>query len=164
MFLCCKYLKIDSVTIPKHTFIAVPEAIINAGGKPIFVDETWSGAYQLKPYPIWDSACRLTNNMFTGGYWCISFQYRKHIPIGKGGMILTNDSIAAEWFRRARFHGRLGNKPIELDPPTIIGWNMYMTPEQASRGIILMNELPSKNEDLKFEYPDLSNFECYKCH
>jgi hypothetical protein len=37
----------------------------------------------------------------------------------------------------------------------VIGWNMYMTPEQASRGLLLKLNLKEKNIK-KINYPDLS--------
>ena len=39
-------------------------SIIHSGGEVIFEDKDWSGIYQLKPYPIYDAAKRLTSVMF----------------------------------------------------------------------------------------------------
>jgi hypothetical protein len=44
------------VEIPKRTYVGVPYAIIEAGGRPTFRDENWIGFYQLKPLPVWDCA------------------------------------------------------------------------------------------------------------
>ena len=49
-----------TVTIPKFTYLSVPAMIRNAGGIVAFEDLEWQGNYQLKPFPIWDSARRLT--------------------------------------------------------------------------------------------------------
>jgi len=40
----------------------------------------------------------------------------------------------------------------------ILGWHMYMTPEDAARGILLMDKLPEVNEDSgdSNKYSDLS--------
>jgi hypothetical protein len=38
----------------------------------------------------------------------------------------------------------------------MIGWNMYMTPEDASRGIRIFKTLPSNNRDIANNYQDLS--------
>ena len=51
----------------------------------------------------------------------------------------------------------------------MIGWNFYMMPELAARGLLLMNqfyqgETPKKNEDLEMPYPDLSKFPIYTQH
>ena len=82
IFLCCKYLNIETITIPRKTYLSVPQAIINAGGKVKLEDVKWEGQYQLKPYPIFDSALRFTANMYISGtFSCLSFHYKKHLPI-----------------------------------------------------------------------------------
>jgi hypothetical protein len=50
----------------------------------------------------------------------------------------------------------------------MLGWNFYMMPELAARGMLLMgqfyntNGTKKQNEDLELPYPDLSKFEIYK--
>lgn len=163
IFLCCKYLKVNEVTIPKRTYVSVPCSIIHAGGKVNFENLRWRGAYQLKPYPIWDSAKRLTSGMYTSGnYLCLSFHAKKLLPIGRGGMILTDNKDAVKWFKMARFDGR-HEITLEEDHFDIIGWNCYMTPEQAARGLLLATFLPEHNEDPpEEEYNDLSQYKMYK--
>jgi len=137
LFLCCLYLKVKEVTIPKKTYFSVPMSIIHAGGYVKYEDLDWTGAYQLKPYPIIDSAMRFKKNMcIPGTFHCLSFHYAKHIPIGRGGMILTDDEVAAAWFRVMRNDGRR-EIPKEKDNVKLFGWNFYMTPEQAARGLSL---------------------------
>ena len=63
LFLCCVYLKVSKVTIPSKTYVSVPCSIIHAGGHVEFEDINWIGQYQLKPYPIYDFACKLSNNI-----------------------------------------------------------------------------------------------------
>lgn len=166
MFLCCKWLEVEEVTIPKKTYVSVPCSVIHAGGKVKFENVDWIGEYQLKPYPIYDSACRLKRDMHKPGtYRCLSFQSRKHLPIGRGGMILTDDEDAAKWFKLARFHGR-HEKPLMEDTPAMIGWNFYMDPPRAARGLELLSNYISVDrdgkEDLVFNYPDLSEFGLYE--
>ena len=159
LFLCCLYLKVTEVTIPKRTYFSVPFGIKHAGGRVKFEDREWSGAYRLKPYPIIDSAVRFRRNMYVPGlFHCLSFHYSKHIPIGRGGMMLTDNRKAAEWFRKMRNDGRR-EIPKELDRVRLSGWNFYMTPEQAARGLSLFfwrihgkKDLP----DIDMGYEDLS--------
>lgn len=137
LFLCCLYFKVKEVTIPKKTYFSVPMSIFHSGGTVKYEDLNWIGAYQLKPYPIIDSAMRFKKDMFKPGlFQCLSFQYSKHIPIGRGGMILTDDKKAARWFRVMRNDGRR-EIPKEKDRVKLWGWNFYMTPEQAARGLSL---------------------------
>jgi hypothetical protein len=49
----------------------------------------------------------------------------------------------------------------------MLGWNFYMMPELAARGVLLMgqfydnNNNPIHNEDKEMAYPDLSKFKIY---
>lgn len=162
LFLCCVYMKVEIVFIPKRTYLSVPQSIIHAGGKPVFEDRLWRGVYQLEPYPIWDAAKRLTRGMYQKGqFMCLSFHIKKHLPIGKGGMILTDSPEAVEWFKRARYEGR-GELFYKEDDLTMLGWNMYMTPEQAARGLYLMQNYEDNVPDQLEVYRDLTEFTIFK--
>jgi len=154
LFLSCKYLGVKEVTIPCRTYVSVPCAIIHAGAKVRFEDIAWDGIYQLKPYPIYDGACEFCRGMYRGGFHCLSFSSNKPVNIGKGGMILTDDAQAVEWFRLARYCGR-HEMPHQQDTFAMVGWNLYMTPEQAARGIHLMCHVKDQNPNLQNEYQDL---------
>lgn len=159
--------KIDNqiVYIPKHTYPSVPCSIIHAGLMVGWSDDKWEGEYELSPFDIWDSALIFKKGMYHGGFQCLSFHIKKHLPIGRGGMILTDNKDAVDWFRRARFDGR-NPVPLMEDSFTMLGWNMYMEPAEAARGIQLFEVLRNKDlPDLKVEdqkYPDLSKFEIYE--
>lgn len=164
LFLCCKYLEVKEVTIPSQTYLSVPMSIIQSGGEVIFDKRPktnhWSGIYQLSPYPIYDSSKRLTSNMYIpGSYMCLSFHIKKNLKIGKGGMILTDDLEAVKWFKRARYEGR-SEKFYKEDDIRNIGWNMYMTPQEAAHGLCLMQNYPDHVPD-QYEingYRDLTEF------
>ena len=168
LFLCCTYLDVKEVTIPCKTYLSVPMSVLHSGAKVVF-DKTpsinhWNGVYQLKPYPIYDSAKRLTSNMYIkDSFMCLSFHIKKQLPIGKGGMILTDDADAVEWFKRARYEGR-SEVYYKEDNVKTLGWNMYMTPQQASTGLALFQNYPEHNADLeeKNGYRDLTEFDVFK--
>lgn len=174
LFLALYYEKIKGkyITIPSRTYPSVPCEIIHAGGKVEFESvegKTIKGAYQLKPTKVWDSALRFTSNMYMPNtHMCISFTGPyKHLKLGKGGAILTDDYSAYMWFKRARFSGRR-ECSYHDDYFDMIGWNFYMMPELAARGLLLINQFynldgtPKHNEDLELSYPDLSKFDIYK--
>ena len=162
LFLSCVYREVAEVTIPARTYISVPAAIVHAGGKVRFEDFAWKGAYRLEPTDITDSALRMRRGMFWGGLYCVSFHARKHIRIGRGGMVLTDDALAANWLRKARFDGRTGSIPFMEDQVTFLGWNAYMTPEQAARGLQQLEHHPDDAPDLEPDYPDLSKLPVFR--
>ena len=154
------------VYIPCRTYLSVPQSIIHAGFEPVFDcrKDDWSGIYQLEPYRIYDSAKRLTSNMYIeGSLMCLSFHMKKTLAIGKGGMILTDSEEAVRWFKMARYEGR-SEKLYHEDDITMVGWNMYMTPQQASHGLALMQNYPLDVPDLGENngYRDLTEFSVFK--
>ena len=151
-------MKNEFIEIPSYTYCSVPMQIKHAGFNPKFKDIQWSGVYQLKPFDIWDGAVRWTKGMYKGGFHIVSFQLKKRIPIGRGGMILTDDPAAAEWFRKMTYDGRDLNIGYMEDDFQYCGYHYYMTPEDAARGIILMDQVPKKNLDSgnNRTYSDLS--------
>lgn len=154
IFLCCKYLSVDSVVLPARTYVSVPMAVIHAGGRVYFEDRPWSGVYQLKPYGIFDGAKRFRRGMYEGGLHCLSFHAKKILNIGKGGMILTDDEKAVEWLQKARYDGR-EEKPYGKSQIKTLGWHMYMLPRDAAWGLQLMDSVADFNDDQMEDYHDL---------
>ena len=147
LFLCLKYLKAKGdITIPARTYASVPMQILHAGCKPIFEDYKWYGSYQLKPYHIWDSAIEFTEGMYNGGYQVLSFQIKKTLPIGRGGMILLDDYEAYTWLKKASYDGRDLTIPYDEDDFICPGWHYYMTPEDAARGLLLFEKTNKQNK------------------
>jgi hypothetical protein len=72
-------------------------------------------------------------------------------------MILTDDAEAADTLRRMRYDGRApGVSPAE-DMFDVPGWHVYMIPEDAARGLMLMANVRDAYEDIPWDnYPDLS--------
>lgn len=162
LFLSCVYSQVNETLIPARTYISVPASIIHAGGTVAFEDYEWTGTYRIQPYAIVDGALRFRRGMYGGGYHMLSFHMRKHLKIGRGGAILTDDLKAADWFRKARFDGRTGTVPFMQDQVAFLGWNCYMLPEQAARGLQLLEAMPDDNPDLTPDYPDLRSLPVFQ--
>lgn len=169
LFLCLQYhVKAlgysGPVKIPSHTYPSVPCSIINSGLQVEFENKEWAGVYELEPLKIIDAALRLKKGMYQPGTMlCLSFHAKKHLPIGRGGMILTDDPKAQEWLKLARFDGR-EEVPLSESKLPIVGWNMYLTPEQAARGLMLFQAFKGAEDlDSKAQgYPDLSKVGAYR--
>jgi dTDP-4-amino-4,6-dideoxygalactose transaminase len=166
-----KSIESSIITIPSRTYPSVPCEIIHAGLKVAFKPvkgKTLKGAYNLEGSNVWDSALSFTSEMYKPNtHMCISFTGPyKHFKLSKGGAILTDDHEAYLWFRRARYSGRR-ECSYHDDNLDMLGWNFYMMPELASRGVLLMGQFydiegkPKHNEDLELPYPDLSQFPIY---
>jgi dTDP-4-amino-4,6-dideoxygalactose transaminase len=163
------------IHIPSRTYPSVPCEIIHAGGKVRFEESfngTIRGSYNLWPTRVYDSALRFTTGMYEPNtHQCLSFTGPyKHLKLGKGGAILTDNEHAYRWFKKARFSGRdeCSYHEDDFDKFPVIGWNFYMMPEIAARGLLLIQQFynqdgtPKHNKDLELPYPDLSKFKIYK--
>ncbi len=175
--LCCQCPSLQvktlpEIEIPAVTYPSVASAIVHAGGRVKFYhDNRWQkiGWYELHPTGIVDSAKYMARGMFDEikkllnkefVYICLSFHAKKSIPIGRGGVILTDDEEVSKWVRAARFDGR-HEKPLQDDIMVMAGWNCYMTPEQASRGLVLMQWLTDYNVLEADPYTDLSQYKFF---
>ena len=160
-----KNIKGKEVWMPNKTYPGVACSVIHAGGKINFTKDPWDGVYEIFPHGVIDGALRFKRGMFIGGFHCLSFHIKKLLPIGRGGMILTDNESAYKWFKLARFDGR---EPVPLQEQKefmVIGYNFYMPPSDAARGLQLLQALGDRElADIPVEsqgYPDLSKFPIY---
>lgn len=159
------------IWIPKHTYPSVPCEIIHAGGRVLFHDspKILKGEYPLMNTKVWDSALTFTHDMYQEGQTqCLSFTGAyKHLKLGKGGAILTDSEEDYLWYKRARFSGRRECSYHE-DDLDMLGWNFYLLPEIAARGVRDMQQFydregkPRDMPDIELPYPDLSKFKIYQ--
>lgn len=166
---------LKQIVLPANTYPAVPCEVKHAGFNvnwQEFKTKMLKGAYNLYPTKVWDSALSFTADMYKPNtFMCLSFTGAyKHLKLGKGGAILTDDEKAYKWFKKARFSGRSECSYHEdnFDANPVIGWNFYMPHETAARGLMLMNQFynldgtKKHNEDIELPYPDLSQFKIYQ--
>jgi hypothetical protein len=54
--------------------------------------------------------------------------------------------------------------PYNEDNVSFLGWNMYMTPEDAARGLLIFDQLDEINEDVcnQNDYHDISGKDVFK--
>lgn len=147
------YSSVTDIILPTNTYVGVAMSALHAKKKIQFRDYRWEGSYRIEPTNIYDSAKLLTSNMYIPGtLMCLSFHYKKHLKIGRGGAILTDSKKAYDWFTLARNSGRKSNSSLKSQYFTTLGYNMTLHPELAEKGSKLLQELPAENEPLPFEY------------
>ena len=118
----------------------------------------WEGEYHIGGTKTIDAAVLWQKGMYKGGFQCVSFQIKKRIPIGRGGLILTDDKEAYDWLKLAVYDGR--DMSIPYDKPGHVkmqGWHYYMTPEDAARGLILMDAIKEEGFTATYKnYPSIT--------
>jgi dTDP-4-amino-4,6-dideoxygalactose transaminase len=165
--LCFHYLRAKGkVVVPNKTYPSVPMTAMKCGLQIEWNDRPWLGHYQLEPFPIIDASLAFHSNLYTKGlFYCLSFQQKKRLGIGRGGMILTDDKAAYDWLKRACHDGRTPGVRWHQDNISMIGYHYYMTPDDAARGILLFNSLNPKDQLFQGgsdNYPSIDQFEVFK--
>lgn len=163
--LCLRYLKRPAMTCPKRTYLSVPMLAKKLGIGLYWTDKQWQDYYQVST-GIYDAAVMWRENSYIhGSFMCLSFQYQKHLSLGRGGMILCPSKESAEALKRMSYDGRLPNIPWrEQGNISEVGFHYYMTPETAQLGLQKL-EAAIKTEPRKWtinDWPDISNYNCFK--
>ena len=133
------------INVPVHTYMSVPMMLHKIGQPWQFVDNKWIDWYSLDPLPIIDAAFMWRRNSYQPDtLTCVSFQNKKHIAIGRGGVILTDSKDNYDRLQRLCRDGRDPKLLQNEDDVKEIGYHYYMTPEDAARGILLFDHLHDK--------------------
>lgn len=163
--LCLRHLSVNNtIYIPKRTYVSVPFTAEKLNLKWKWTDQEWHNYYYIGNTNIIDAAVYWQENSYiTGSYMCLSFQFRKHLSLGRGGAILCESEQDYIALKKMSYDGRLPNIPWAEQNITSIGYHYYMTPETAQDGI---NKLPDaiSNPPRKWswtDYPDLSKMEVF---
>ena len=102
--------------------------------------------------------------ILSGTLMCLSFQYQKHLSLGRGGMILTDKKNARDELKKMSYDGRESDIPWRDQNIKSIGYHYYMTPETAQLGL---DKLPEaiKNEPRQWsieDWPNIQEMEVFK--
>lgn len=156
--LSMRYKNLRIATVPKHTYLSVPMTVHKIGGIVGWTNAKWEEYYHLGK-GIYDAAVLWRENSYVENtFMCVSFQWRKHLSLGRGGVILLDDKEAYETLIKMVYDGRSrdarwANQDIEM-----MGYHYYMTPETAKLGLDKLNEAigtEAKKWSWK-DYPDLT--------
>ena len=155
----------ELVTIPEYTYMSVPMMLEKIQQPWQFSRQKWELFYQLDPLPVIDAAYLWEKNSYqSNSLTIISFQYKKHLPIGRGGIVLTDDLAHYNRLQKLCRDGRDRTLAWSQDDITEIGYHYHMTPEDAARGILLFDYLHDKPVDLKGwrDYKPLTEYSVFK--
>lgn len=153
------------INVPVYTYMSVPMMLEKLGQPWQFDSIKWDPYYYLDPLPIIDAAYHWQQNTYVAGtLMVISFQYKKHLPIGRGGIVLTDNKNHYDRLQKLCRDGRDRTLAWSNDDITEIGYHYHMTPEDSARGILLFDQLHDKPVDLKnwTDYKPLTEFSVFK--
>ena len=163
--LCLRYSKIKHFSVPKRTYVSVPLLANKLNITFEWKEEQWQDYYYLGNTNIIDAAVLWKRDSYIPEtLMCISFQYKKHLNLGKGGIILTNNKKDAIMLKKMSYDGRVSNIPWREQNIDTMGYHYYMTPETAEEGL---KKLPAaiETEPKKWkvtDWQDLTKMEIFK--
>lgn len=161
---CLRYTKEEIIKVPYRTYISIPFLASKLSIKLEWKDENWNDYYYISEKIIDAAVLWKKDSYIENTFMCISFQYRKHLNLGRGGMILCPDKNSYYKLKKMIYDGRDPNVPWREQNIDSVGYHYYMTPETASKGIEklpeAMNRIPKKWEIT--EWPDLRKMKVFK--
>lgn len=162
--LCLRMAKAEYITCPVRTYLSIPMLANKLGIELRWRQSSWVDFYPVYEN-IYDAAVLWRENSYLpGSFMCLSFQYQKHLSLGRGGMILCPDIESYTQLKKMSYDGRLPDVPWREQNIQTMGFHYYMTPETAALGL---TKLPiaketSPREWVYTDWPDLRNMEVFK--
>ena len=163
--LCLRYKDVKKIILPKRTYLSIAFLAQKIGIDLEWKDEKWVNYYYLGETNIIDAAVLWKRDSYISGtLMCLSFQYQKHLSLGRGGMILTDNKKVRDDLKRMSYDGRDPDIPWRDQNIRTVGYHYYMTPETAQLGL---DKLPEaiKTEPKEWaiqDWPDLQKMDIFK--
>jgi len=167
--LCLRLSNVRFINVPVRTYISIPFLAKKLDIRLEWKDEDWTDYYYLTEntahWKIVDAAVLWKKNSYISGtYMCVSFQFQKHLSLGRGGMILTDNENSAEALKKMSYDGRHPDVPWRDQNIQTMGYHYYMTPETAKLGLAKL-ETAIKEEPRKWvisDWPDLREMKVFE--
>ena len=163
--LCLRQQEVLTLIVPKRTYLSVPMLANKLNIRLQWNDEQWEDYYWLECTNIIDAAVLWKKDSYIPNtFMCVSFQFQKHLSLGRGGIILTDNKEAAIELKKMSYDGRLPNVPWRNQNIDTMGYHYYMAPEIALMGLNKLEKAintPPKKWSID-EWPDLTEMEIFK--
>ena len=142
--LCMIYKNLKMATVPKQTYLSIPMTVHKVGATVGWTDTKWEEYYHLGK-DIYDAAVLWRKDSYVSqSFMCVSFQYRKHLSLGRGGAILLDNKEAYDTLIKMGYDGRSRDARWADQDVEMMGYHYYMTPETAQLGLDKLEDAKSK--------------------
>jgi dTDP-4-amino-4,6-dideoxygalactose transaminase len=162
--LCLRLTNVNSISVPKHTYLSIPFLSDKLFIKRYWSDENWVDYYYLTDRVIDAAVLWKKNSYIPNTFMCVSFQYQKHLSLGRGGVILCDNIEDYIQLKKMSYDGRIPNIPWREQDIDTIGYHYYMTPETAENGLNKL-ETAINTEPRQWvlsDWPDLTKMNIFK--
>ena len=155
----CLKLSSEIATVPKQTYISIPFMLEKIQHPWEFVNNKWEDYYKLTPTIIDAATLWRKNSYIPETKMCLSFHYKKHLNLDRGGIILLDNEEDAKLLTKMAYDGRERNNiPWSEQNISVVGYHYYMTPDKAKLGLEKFKKAILKTAPtITYEtYPDLT--------
>jgi len=154
--LCLRHKSVRKITVPNRTYLSIPFLAQKLNIDLEWEFEEWKDYYYVSENIIdaavlWKEKSYIPNTMM-----CLSFQFQKHLSLGRGGMILLDNEQDAISLKKMSYDGRLPNIPWRNQDIDTIGYHYYMTPETAALGLEKFKTL----QHVRWAHQSWSDYPC----
>jgi dTDP-4-amino-4,6-dideoxygalactose transaminase len=162
--LSLRYTKADKISVPKNTYLSIPFLANKLNIKREWRDENWLNYYYLTDHVIDAAVLWKPKSYISGTYMSVSFQFKKHLSLGRGGIILTDNEQAAYILKKMSYDGRTPDKSWRDQNIDMIGYHYYMTPETAQLGLDKLQKAinTTPTQWTISDWPDLTQMDIFK--
>tara|TARA_R110002012_G_scaffold162022_2_gene324298 strand:+ start:13065 stop:13661 length:597 start_codon:yes stop_codon:yes gene_type:complete len=162
--LCIRYKKAKTIQVPKRTYISIPFLASKLNINLQWKDENWKDYYYLTHNIIDAAVLWQRDSYIPKTFMCLSFQFQKHLSLGRGGMILTDNEHAAKELKKMTYDGRLPDVPWREQNIDTMGYHYYMTPETAQNGLDKLSDAidSEPRQWVTNDWPDLTQMKIFK--
>jgi len=162
--LALRYTNANKISVPKRTYISIPFLASKLNIELEWRDEDWLDYYYVTDKVVDAAVLWKQNSYIPNTMMGISFQYQKHLSLGRGGILLLDNEDDAIEIKKMSYDGRLPVIPWREQNISTIGYHYYMTPETAKLGLDkLLNAIETQPRQwVVSDWPDLTEMEVFK--
>ena len=164
--LALRYTGDKKINVPNRTYLSIPMLANKMNLELTWRDEEWEDYYTLNhnDIRIIDAAVLWRENSYVPGtIMSLSFQFKKHLSLGRGGMILCDDKTIAQELKKMSYDGRHPDTPWRKQNVSTFGYHYYMTPETAKLGLTKLEKaINTKPKKWVYtDWPDLTKMDVF---
>lgn len=161
--LALRYTCADHIIVPKRTYLSIPFLADKLFIDRFWKDQDWKDYYYLTENVIDAAVLWKPSSYIPDTFMGISFQYQKHLSLGRGGVLLCDKPYDYLNLKKMSYDGRLPETPWRDQNISSVGYHYYMTPETAQLGL---DKLPDaiKTEPRQWavtDWPDLTKMNIF---
>ena len=162
--LCLRYTKAETIVVPTRTYLSIAFLANKLNIKLHWTNIEWKNFYSLTHNVIDAAVLWKRDSYIPGTMMSLSFQYQKHLSLGRGGMILLDNKEARDELVRMSYDGRERHSPWRDQNIKSVGYHYYMTPETAQLGLEKLDGAinTKPRQWIVTDWPDISQMEIFR--